>query len=308
MAYSKATLIKKIRALLNDNPYLDACTEDMDTTETGLDVTATSKYNVGDVVEFQDDGEQCLVTALASSTTLTVIRNHNLSVTVTAGTGTVHSTGALIAKRPVFSYVQIVDAISSSIDGLWPYVWKKVSVNITPVAGQRFYELDEGTDTYTGLEISSVVQATTDATPKPFWYGTRRTSYPYRMHFSVPTSIAGSGVAIEIPFLRNATNAITVNALARITDTVATSNYSDLTGGYQALCVTYYAVARLVSETGITRVTQEDVSMSDESVRPGVREQVAADWERKAEMERYKWRMELDRTIPRKGKRAGDGT
>mgnify|MGYP000154892807 CR=1 FL=1 len=62
-------------------------------------VADTTKYAIGNIVEFQDDGEQCLVTALASATTLTVIRNFNYSVTSTAGTGTSHSLSTATAAH-----------------------------------------------------------------------------------------------------------------------------------------------------------------------------------------------------------------
>src|SRR3990172_21840 len=106
MAFAKATLIQRIRTRLNDNPFQTACTEAMDASETDLDVAATSKFDVGDIVEFQDDGEQCLVTALADTDTLTVIRGFN------GTTATTHSSGVLTAKNPVFAYKQIEDAIA----------------------------------------------------------------------------------------------------------------------------------------------------------------------------------------------------
>jgi hypothetical protein len=304
MAYAKATLVREIRSILNDNPFTTACTEAMDTTETGLDVASTTKFDVGDIVEFTDDGERCLVTALASSTELTVIRNYDASSGSAVGTGTSHSSGVLVVKNPIFPFLSIVDTISETIYELWPYVYKKVEASITPVAGTRWYEIDEAASNSTEiLELSSVVQ---DVDSKPFWYGTRRTSYPVRLHFEVPTTIAGSGVAIEIPYLKSTTNAIKVKGIGRITPTLATTNYADFSAGVGANTIKYLTVANMIERTGISRVTQDDITMTDESVRPMTREAVASYWREKGIRERNIWKMELDRTLPRKLHKAGD--
>lgn len=304
MSYSQATLIRNIRSTLGDFPWQDTCTEPMDATETGLDVADTTKWSVGDVVEFQDDGERCLVTALASATTLTVIRNFDASNGSAVGTGSTHSTSAQVAKSPNYPYLSVVDAISDSIYGLWPYVYKGVTYSITPVAGTRWYELDDGaTNTTVALELQSVFQ---DVNSKPFYYGQRRTAFPVRIHFDVPTTVAGSGVAVEIPYIKDTTNTISVRCITPILPTVAGGLYSDLTVGIPANTVRYYAIATLIERLGILRVASDDITMTDESVKPGMREQVAQYWERKALDERHKWESQLKRTLPRKNKKAGD--
>lgn len=304
MAYAKATLVREIKAILNDNPFVTACTTSPNTTVTTMDVASTTKFDVGDIIEFQDDGERCLVTALTDADTLTVIRNFDGSNGSAVGTGTAHTAGVLIAKNPIFPFLSIVDTISESIYELWPYVYKKVEASITPVAGTKWYEVDEAATNSTEiLELSSVVQ---DVDSKPFWYGTRRTSYPVRLHFEVPTTVAASGVALEIPFLRSTTNAIKVKGIGRITPTLATANYADFSAGVGANTIKYFTVATMLERTGISRATQDDITMTDESVRPGMRENIADYWRRKAVRERNIWKMELDRTLPRKAKRAGD--
>ena len=302
MAFAKSTLISRIRKSLNDNPFVDVCTEAMDTTETDLSVADTTKYDVGSIVEFQDDGERCLVTALASATVLTVIRNFDGA---TPGTGTSHSISAQILRDPVFPYNTIVEEIENSLRGLWPHVYKLKAYSITPVAGTTWYELDDGGDVSTAMEISSVVQSVNS---KPFWYGARRDAYPVQIYHNVPTSIAASGVAINILYLRSTAANITVNTIAKITATLSGSNYTDISEGVPANTVRYFAVAGCIANTDISRMTQEDITMSDESVRPMSRTQLASFWEAKAIRERRKWEHELRVTLPRKPRLAGDGT
>ena len=302
MAFAKATLISRVRKSLNDNPFVDVCTEAMDTTETDLSVADTTKYDVGAIVEFQDDGERCLVTALASATVLTVIRNFDGA---TPGTGTTHAINGQILRDPVFPYNTIVEEIEASLRGLWPHVYKLKAYTITPVAGTTWYELDDGGDISTAMEISGVVQSVNS---KPFWYGTRRGSYPVEIYHNVPTTIAGSGVAVNIPFLRSTATNITVNTIAKITAATSGSNYTDISEGIQADTIRYFAVAGCIANTDISRMTQEDISMSDESVRPMSRTQLSMFWENKAIRERRKWEHELRVTLPRKARLAGDGT
>ena len=371
MSFSQATLITRIRRILNDDPYLDTCQEVMDTTETGLDVTDGTQYAAGTTIEFQDDGELCYVKSVASNT-LTVVRNYGYSVTTTAGTGTGHNQYVQIARRPLFQYTQITDAISGAINGLWPYVYKSTLDSVTPVAGTKWYNVTSpaaitlstiatgatavattasahglgvgeaitiaGTNTaayhaswvvsavssptvfsfYVGTalgnatggtvtsisgsvpkEISSAVQATTATTPVPFYYGINRGAYPIDLVNNVPTSIAASGRAYHIPFLNNTTNQILVNGIAPVTPTVTSGAYADLSDGLQTDCVSYYAVARLVASTDISRTTQEDITMGDESVTSGKRTSISAFWDQKGRMERNKWEQELKIILPR---------
>jgi len=303
MAFSKTTLIQRIRTRLNDNPFQTACTEAMDASETGLDVTTTTKFDVGDIVEFQDDGEQCLVTALASGVELTVIRGFN------GTTATTHSINTLIAKNPVFSFLQIEGAIAETLRDLWPNVYKEVNYTLTPVIGQKWYELDDGGDVATILDLSSVTQLYGETgQQRIMYYGARRTgAFPANLRFNVPVSLAGSGVALYIPYLRHSTNSIFVNGITRITATVSGGNYSDITEGVEVDAVMYLAMSKLVQWTDISRSTQEDVTMSDESVSPLVRTQLAGALERQGYEARRRWEEELHQTLPRMWPKAGDG-
>ncbi len=299
MAFSRTTLVHRIRRILNDNPFQDTCTEAMDTTETGLDVADTTKYDIGAIVEFQDDGEQCLVTALASGTTLTVIRGYN---STTPGTGSSHSISCVIAKDPVFQWVQIQEDIESVLRGLWPYVYKEVNLTLTPnTDGNQYYNVTNG-DTIPLMGLSSVTQIVgTGATSRVFRYGERKGAYPVRIFSNMPTSKVASGQALWIPYLADATNSIFVNGIGNITATYSAPNYSDISEGVQVDAVKFLTVALLVAGSDIARTTQEDVMMGDQTVVPGRRTDVSSFWERKGIQARNQWAMELQRTLPRMG-------
>lgn len=275
----------------------------MDASETDLDVADTTKFDVGDIVEFQDDGEQCLVTALADSDTLTVIRGVNGTTAAT------HSSGVLVAKSPVWSYLQITDAIDESIRDLWPHIYKKVTYSVTPVAGQKWYELDDGGNTNVALGLSSVVQTYgSTGQEKIFYYGDRRGgAYPVLMRKNVPTAEWASGTALYLPYLRHSTNTVTVNAITKLTAAYSAPNYTELTDGVEVDCVMYYALSKMVRWTDIPRATQEDIGMSDESVRPMVRSALAGTFEEQAYMARRRWEEELKATLPIRRDLAGDG-
>lgn len=290
MAFAKATLIQRVRHLLRDASWRDTCTEAMDATETDLSVADTTRYAVGSIVEFQDDGEQCYVSALFSGTVLTVTRGVN------GTTGTTHSINAVIVKNPGFTFKQIEEAIGASIRALWPYVYKKIETTVTPVVGEKFYPPTAGT-----IDISSAVQLTVDSPDKPFFYGTRRSAYPVFLHTGIPSAFSQdtSGVAIEIPHFRNTTNDVLVTGIGKITAAISESDYSDLTDGVEVDCVAYYAAGRLVMVTDISRTTLEDVSMNDQSVRPGTRTSIGQMWKEEAKALRGQWEEDLFYTLPR---------
>ncbi len=298
MAFSRTTLVYRIRRLLDDNPFVDICTEAMDTTEVGLDVALLEKYDLGAIVEFQDDGEQCLVTAMSATSgagTLTVIRGYNS--TTQGVTGTSHSASAAIARDPVFQYIQIQEAIESVLRSFWPYVYQEINFDLTPnTDGNKWYDLTGATL----MELSSVAQIVgTGAASRVMRYGERGGAYPVQLFNNIPVAKVASGQGLYIPYLASTTNHIFVNGIGKIDATYAAPNYSSITDGVQVDCVTYYAVARLVAGSDIRRTTQEDIAMGDQTVVPGRRTEVASYWEAKGLERRHQWEQELRVTLPR---------
>ncbi len=269
MAYSRATLVSRIRRVVNDAPFFDICTEAMDTTETGLSVADTTYWSVGDVVEFQDDGEQCLVTALASATELTVVRNYNFSVGATAGTGTSHSISAQIAKNPIFQYAQITNGIEGVLQSMWPTVYYVQTQSITPVDGTKWYNA-----TADAIGVIQAVQIHTDSiTPK--FYNGRGGSYPCNLVHGLPVGTFASTKAWNIPYLFNTTNTILVTFAQTMDDSFSTPNYTRLDDGLAVEATIYLVAADLVQNTEVIRVTDQDTQMNDQTVTPGQRTGIA---------------------------------
>jgi len=300
MAFSQATLINRVRVRsgTGQEDKHDICTEAMDTTETGLDVADTTIWAVGDVVQFEDDGELCLVTALASSTVLTVVRNYLFSVTATAGTGTTHSINADIVANPIFSQKAIKEAIDEVIRSLWPWVYIKVTTDLTPSTSTHYYSVAA-----TFEDLSSAMQRNLGTEAKPLYYGGRRSYFPIELLKNLPDNFPDTedtGRAVYIPRLHNTTNTIRVSGIRRLTATVTGGNYDDLTDGVEVDCVMNLAVAELLEGSDSGRSTGDDVSMSDQSVAPGRRSAIGETvWQRRGMAKRHQWERELRLTLPR---------
>lgn len=256
-----------------------------------------TQWTQGNVVEFQDDGELCLVTSVATNT-LNVVRNYQFSVTATAGTGTSHANGIGIVKNPVYEYVQIKDAISAVVLELWPYVYTKVTATITPLATVGgLYSVAA-----TFEKLSSAVQRDTSTAGSPCFYGGRRSYYPISLLRGLPDNFPtteDTGKAVSIPSVYNLTNTIFVTGVRRLTDATTTpGTYDDLTDGVEVECVVYLAIHELLGSKDIPRSASDDTTMADSSVVAGRRTAVADTWLRKGLRKRRQWEADLRTSLP----------
>jgi hypothetical protein len=294
MAFSQATIVSRARHILNDNPFVETARTVAAAGTTSVTVADSTLYDVGDILEWQDDGDQMLVTAVPNATTLTVARGIN-------GTTAAAHSSITLAKNPVFQYIQITDAIAACMTDLYPHVYRQVDVTLTPLTnGNNYYELTSASGADKIIELSQVSQEIgTGATSMIFFYGDRPGAYPVTLQRNVPTSKVASGVGLYIPFLRDTSNSIIVAGIAEIDDTVSGGNYSYITSGVEVNTVLYYAIGRLVSEADISRLTQDDTNMYDQSVKPFARTQGGMYWENKGLQERRKWEARLRARTPR---------
>ena len=304
-ALTALTLYNRIRSLLGDNPWYDTCAEAMDTTETGLDVADGTKYSVGTIVEFQDDGEQCLVTVVTSNT-LTVLRNFNYSVGTTAGTGTSHSINAMIVANPTFKYVDITRALQGIVSTLWPYVWRVPTttdtdgpvLSITVTAGTKWYSL--GSAYLSNFEIGLIQQVRTVSPAHIITYGDNG-GYPAFLRHGLASDVSTQFAGLYFPAIHNYDYPIKVNLISPIelTQTVA-GTYDYLDDNTPATeCLMYLAASRLVETTEIVRTTQSDVSMGDASVQPGTRLRLSAYLNQQGTAARNQWSMHCQAVWPR---------
>lgn len=291
MAYAKATLVSRIRRELNDVPWFDAAAAAVTTAgQTTLTVADTTLYAVGDVIEFQDDGEQVLVQALFSATVLTIARGHN------GTTPSTHLISTQLAKGPLFQYKQIEFAVEASLQSLWPSVYHVASEAITPVAGTKWYA---NATTPAGIDLISAVQMSTSTPSTPFFYGARKGAYPIALVHGLPTASFTSGSAYYIPHFRNTTNTVLIRSAAIIDDTVSGSNYSYLSDGLLVEAVVLLAAADLLQFLDIPRSSDQDTTMADATVSPGARSSVAEGIRRRGMEKKRQYALELARRAPR---------
>ena len=292
MSVAQSDVVNDVRQIVQDKPWVDVCTEAMDATETGLDVADGTRWEEGAIVEFEDaGGEQCLVRSV-SSNTLTVVRGWNNT------TATTHSINATIVRDPIIPYINITGTVSRVIKTLWPYVYKVKDVTLTPIAGKKWYD---ASDSGKGMALVRAWQIIdNDIADYPFFYGQRNGAYPIRFvtGLTAVTDLSAAGNMIFVPHFRRTDGSLYVTLAEEITDTVTTSNYVDLDDNALRDCVVYGVVAKLIAAYDIPRVTQEDNTMGDETVRPGERTQLGAYWDQEFRKARDSINAHLRRTQP----------
>lgn len=291
MAYAKATLIRRIRQRVEEDPWQDTVTSDPNTTDTSLTVADATKWAVGDWLEWQDDGELSLVRA-ASGTTLTVLRGYQSD---TPGTGSDHAINTRVAKRPRVRYKRVEEAISSAIDELWPFVYAPIEVTVTPDQDSHGYYSVDATVEW----LSSATQESTSGF-QVHAYGGLRSDHPIdiikNLRDNVPVT-STTGRMLFIPQHYNFDNPIHVVGIRRVTDEVTGSNYDDLDEGVPVQCVINMVIAELLESGDIKRLSS-DVEMGDRTVVPGRRTAVGDTWKRKGLRYRRQWRDQLEITYP----------
>ena len=298
MAYSQATLIQRVRYLLQDTPATDnVLTTDYTAGVLTMRVTDATLYDKGDIIEFLADGDTFLIDS-TSGTTLTFLA---AGLSWDGSTNASHAIGKAFVLRPAFRYLAIVEAIDDTLQELWPYGWKTLTDTLTPVSGTLFY--DAATSTTLGMDLVDATQKTTETDPRPRYYGGFKNPYTIELIRGLPTTIAASTVGYRVPLLHNTTNTIAVRVRARLTNTVSGGNYSDIPtvalGGQSLIdCVVYGACARLIENTEAPRVTQSDVTQGDRSVGPQARLRSGSYFHQRYTLKREMLKRELEATIP----------
>lgn len=235
MSLSQATLVQRIRWEQKDFPW--ETTGSAASSSSVVSVADGTDWGEGELGEFQDDGEIFYVKSI-STNDLTCSRGYYGTTAAT------HASGRIV-KRPRHFYYEIVNAISSVIQGqlMWPKVYKKVADSITPSpADTVWYDLAAD-----ALDLIDVRQLYGTSDTKEYRYGLRHDSHKVVLRRNMTTSLATSGVGVSFPggFI-HPTNTVNIDYAARITDTVATNSYSDLTDGDALVeAVIYGAVAHL---------------------------------------------------------------
>lgn len=260
MSYPQATLVQRIRWNLGDLPWEGTGTA-ANTTSTVV-VNDGGDWAEGDIGEILDavtgDTEIFRDSGQHSGNNVTAVRGYYGS------TAAAHITTSRILKNPKFRYHEITNAISSVINDLpWPCIYKIVAQNVTasvtggwggawgssPWGGGSggssgpWYNLNAA-----ALAIQSAYQETLVTPAELHTFGGYHSWSRIVLKRGLPASLAASGVGVAFPDgVNNTVNPVTVNYAAKITDTVATGDYSDLTAGDPIVEAIIYGATALMT-------------------------------------------------------------
>jgi hypothetical protein len=290
MAYAKATLKNTIRAMVDDEPAVDAVAN---AAGTGTTVTVAdgTQYAAGDILEHVTNGDQALVRSV-SGNDLTVRRSHN------GTTATSWSNGDLFYKNPEYADIEIDEAIQATVDDLWPFVYAVKTTTITPATpNPRIYEMPAAFMDF----IAGVQDNTVGSVKKVYQYGVRGSLLPVGVRFNLPSAVASTGKALELPIVHVNGNTILVTYAALVTTTLSGSDYADFESGAFASMMAHGAVAWLLESKEIERVA-DDVDQGDTGVAPAARVRDAAYFRQRYEQLRRQVNLKLNVASPRAGR------
>lgn len=161
MATTAATLIARTRMFMGDNPDNDQITAALtDTTGTTVTVADSSIYSQGFII--QVDAEAMFITAIPTSTTLTVRRG------VRQTTAATHTINTSIAYRPHFLDTEYLMALNSGIGATFPLIYQEVTdESIVTTAGT--YEYNIPTMSALGIPIPFIWRLSAKVTGDLAW-------------------------------------------------------------------------------------------------------------------------------------------
>lgn len=287
MSLAQSTLVQRVRRILGDTPYQQVGSTSNASTTT-VTVSDSSKFDVGAIIEFQNNGEQVMVKTITNATTVEVwARGHNGTTAATQASGT-------IFIDPEFTYIDITDGLDRCIQTLWPYAWKKVSDTVTPDTTTQWFDLAAD-----AIDLIQVVQRYGDSSQYLARFGEKDSGLPVAIGLNMPTAYVASGVGIRFPNgFAHSTNVVYIDYRAKITTTLSSTNYSDLSDGLLAEAVVYGTAAKLVGVKEVPLVTSRDVSQGDTPIGPQARLTAASYLSDMYRKTLNQARDELMRTIP----------
>jgi hypothetical protein len=208
-------------------------------------VSSGDDWNVGDVLEWTHSGtiggELALVRS-KSGNDLTVVRGYE------GTTAETHASGDRVVQNPNFYHRDIVESIDEVLNTLWPNVWTTVSQDVTPDTTAKWID-----SALSAAEVAAVVDLSSvgQVFDTDNWgaYGPRHGRRVWARR-NLPTATWTSGIAVRFPDgYWDSSAAVTFRWRAKITDTVAGGDYSDLDdGGLLAEGVVWLAASRLITK------------------------------------------------------------
>jgi hypothetical protein len=228
-----STAVQRIRFHLGDLPWETVGSGP----GVGNEVTVEDgeDWAIGDIGEFQDDGESFWVRTPDS-----------FEIEVTRGyygtTQSTHSSDTRILKNPKYRYSEIVNAITATIQGFLPSdrVYKVTADTITPdAADTTWYDLAAD-----ALGLVSVEQLVNTELMK---YGQHHAWGRVQFQRNLPMSLVASGVGVAFPDgFADVSSTVYINYAAKITASVTSGEYDDFSDGEAVTeAIIYGAVALL---------------------------------------------------------------
>lgn len=218
MGVSSSALVQRVRNYLDERPYSTTATA-TDGSTTSITVGDNTAWEEGAILEFQDNGEQCLVTSAAANP-ITVRRGWN-------GTTTSAHSSILALRDPTYLYATILQAVNGSVRRLWPYAYKLGTTTVTPAPTTTvWYSLASATDLVDLVRVQQLHGATNQHVGV---FGMENSGRAVIFARNMPATISTTGLALKFPHgFWNNSNVVDVQYRARITGTSDIEDDDDL--------------------------------------------------------------------------------
>ncbi len=179
-----ADVLARVREILRDRPWEDALNGGITCTATSITVDSSGAWFEGDVMEFQDDGEQAYVESDTTTTTVTVKRAHNST------TAASHADNTVVVKNPRFEYIQIQRAADRTVARLTGLgVYERKVTTITPDTTTVIYDAPSD---FAAPEAPYLVQQASSSVEDLVFTPIDRVDY------HVPTAISSTNYALIV--------------------------------------------------------------------------------------------------------------
>lgn len=225
MSLAQSTVVQRVRIHLGDMPWESAGTASSTTSVIAVtDGTDWSEGDIGELIDVTTGVAETFYVSSVSSNNLTAVRGYYGSVAAA------HVTSSRILKNPKYRTLEITNAIDSIINWElpWPRIYKVVSDSITPATSTtEWYDLAAD-----ALGLVSVYQLSDNTPVQRRKYGRFHQFERVSFERNLPTALCASGVGVRFPdgFLDD-NNTVSIKYAAKITDTITTAAYDDLTDG-----------------------------------------------------------------------------
>jgi hypothetical protein len=120
-------------------PFRDALKSGITSGTTVFGVTNEDDWDAGDILVFQDNGEECVVVSVTSDNTNQITVRRGAYGTIP----TSHPAASEFEKNPRFTIREIDDAIEVTIQDLWPQVFKLATGSFTFSPNTYWYPISD---------------------------------------------------------------------------------------------------------------------------------------------------------------------